>query len=90
MTFTRVSPMTVGDGFTTGAPPKGIMVDASGINSKQTANLTFSDRYDNQFILVFSGPIGNRDEVKAFFPIQIKSFDSFVTSGGTINVYVLY
>ena len=82
--------MTVGDGFTTGAPPKGIMVDASGLQSKRTGSLTFSDIYDNQFILVFSGPIANRDEAKAFFPIQIKSFDSFVTSGGTINAYVLY
>tara|TARA_R110000824_G_scaffold48542_1_gene137017 strand:- start:1401 stop:1727 length:327 start_codon:yes stop_codon:yes gene_type:complete len=92
-TFHRLQLLTVGAGFTQGAAPKGIYIDA---DLAETGVYTgvFKDVYGNQFTLKCGNvPASDPSTNTLFMPIQISEYVSETSDGGRfsdVKAYAVY
>jgi len=76
--FSKVVGCTASDGFTQGAPPKGVLLEPGG-------SMTVKDNYGNSFVL--SVPTSANGGYTKIFPIQVKEV---TTAPAGATAYMLW
>ena len=93
-TYNKLDLIAPNDGFTSGAPPKGIFIDCDLANVGIYTGV-FKDKYGNEFsVLVGNSPLAsNADTNTLLLPIQISEYISETSDGGRssdVKAYALY
>jgi hypothetical protein len=92
-TYNKLELIAPDDGFTGGAPPKGIFIDCDKANVG-TYQGVFKDAYGNEFTVRVGHAVDNDGSTNTLIlPIQISEYISETSGGGRfsdVKAYVLY
>ena len=95
-TYNKLDLIAPNDGFTSGAPPKGIFIDCD-IAEGGIYTGVFKDRYGNEFTVKVGNSLSasNADTNTLLLPIQIGEYISETSTGGAksspdAKAYALY
>lgn len=93
-TYTKMPVIAANDGFTSGAPPKGIFIDCD-LGDEGIYTGVFKDAYGNEFHVLAgtSSFANNADTNTLLLPIQISHYVSETSDGGRssdVKAHALY